>query len=177
MISAETSSERDQIIVAISPSDASYATDGYCGSVYNPSLDNPYAVPDSSEKLNQAFENLDLEEYDLGENENWLRFDWKSVVDREPVQVEKDGLPHESVSRAQVAKRILDGLCEGFHYSVLAYNDSNEPVEVVWNYENTPEIDSRRDGFEDLLESRRHRQLAIEYQEQHDNTVSRVDTE
>jgi len=69
--------------------------------------------------------------------------------------------------RARRADQYLKNLDEGFHYSVLEYADidgDNKPVEVVWNHERDPLLDSGTDPFTNPDKSRRHRNLAIEHQ-------------
>lgn len=66
----------------------------------------------------------------------------------------------------EVAREVLRGLDDGFHYAVLQYGDDLEPIEIVWNHERNPELDSRKDDFSDKEKSMRHRQMAVEYQRQ-----------
>lgn len=74
----------DHIVLAITPSDADHATDGYLWSLYNPALDNPYTVPDTTEKIQRARAALNPDAYELAADEHWIRFDWDSVVAGDP---------------------------------------------------------------------------------------------
>lgn len=87
---ASDTDQPDQIILAFSPSNADHATDGHRWSLYNPSLENPYAVPESDEKLSQAVGRIDPHEYELEEDEHWIRLDWQSVMDGSPDRLTKN---------------------------------------------------------------------------------------
>lgn len=81
----ETGTERpDRIILAFSPSDADHATEGHVWSLYNPSLDDPYTVENTDEKISQALDRIDPRDYTLGEDEHWIRLDWRSIMDGDP---------------------------------------------------------------------------------------------
>ena len=83
----EDTEREDRVILAFTPSDADYATDGHRWSLYNPSLDNPYTVDDTDEKINAAKERLDPDEYSLRGRERWIRLDWRSVMDGDPERI------------------------------------------------------------------------------------------
>lgn len=77
---------------------------------------------------------------------------------------------HELRERGEVARAVLDGLREGFHFAVLRHEEiggDRVPVTVVWNYDRPVDIRSRNDDFTDPDLSERHRELAIEHQEQY----------
>ena len=72
----QTNAEReDRVVLAFSPSDADHADDGYIWTLYNTALENPYSVANGDTKINNAVERINPNEYTLGENEHWVRFD------------------------------------------------------------------------------------------------------
>ena len=77
----------ETLIVAFAPSDADYASNGHCWTLYNPDLDNPYAVEDADEKLREAVEKIDPHAYELADCEHWIRLDWQSVLDGDPERI------------------------------------------------------------------------------------------
>lgn len=86
----------DRVILAFAPSDADHTTDGHLWSLYNPSLENAYAVADADEKIQRARDEFDPHDYDLQGEESWIRLDWQSVVDGDPERV--------YVERSQIAE-------------------------------------------------------------------------
>lgn len=75
------SDEKDRIILAFHPSETDHARNGHRWTIYNPALDNPYAVENASEKLNQAIDAIDPHDYERRGNEFWIRLDWETAVD------------------------------------------------------------------------------------------------
>ena len=66
---------------------------GHPVSVYDPELENPYAVENAAERVENALEALPKEphEYDLHDGVRWVRFDYQSLVEdgREPVRLDR----------------------------------------------------------------------------------------
>ncbi len=60
---------------------------GYGHSMYDPELENPYAVENADEKISRAKEELDLDEYECREGEHWIRFRYQSILEGEPERV------------------------------------------------------------------------------------------
>jgi hypothetical protein len=88
----QTNAEReDRVVLAFSPSDADHADDGYIWTLYNTALENPYSVANGDTKINNAVERINPNEYTLGENEHWVRFDWESVMNGDPQRLSPDG--------------------------------------------------------------------------------------
>lgn len=77
----------DRVILAFAPSSADYATDGHRWSLYNPSLENPYTVENTDQRLTDAIERIDPHDYELADGERWVHLDWESVMDGEPERV------------------------------------------------------------------------------------------
>lgn len=75
----------------------------------------------------------------------------------------------DGTSRAKLARKMLAGLDDGFHYSTLAYDDEGDPIEVVWNYDRHPGQPGHNDDFTDRKTSERRRDLSIEHQQQFDD--------
>lgn len=67
------------------PSDADYTlVDGYIVSFYDTELDNPYTAENADEKINECIDALNLDEHELREDEQWIRFDYKSINEGNP---------------------------------------------------------------------------------------------
>lgn len=78
----------------------------------------------------------------------------------------------------RVARDLLEDLSDGFHYATLRYEGvegERVPAEVVWNYELRPEVGSRRDDLTDRKTTERHRELAIEHQQQYQKHPERTE--
>lgn len=84
-----------------------------------------------------------------------------------------DARTDDVVERRDLASEMLDGLDEGHHYSVLAYDDEREPIEVAWNYDSEPARLYPTDDFTDRAESERRRELAIDHQQQFEDGSDR----
>lgn len=76
----------DRIIVAFSPCEEDYATKGHVWSIYNPSLEYPYEVPEGDEKLKRAISRLHPKWYDPGD-EHWIRLDYESIIEGDPEKI------------------------------------------------------------------------------------------
>ena len=75
-------------VFAFAPSDADYTMiDGYVISFYDTELENPYDVDDHIKKVKKSVEVVDMDDYDLQEDEHWIRIDYGSIQEGEPERI------------------------------------------------------------------------------------------
>lgn len=80
------------VIVAFKPSKSEHATNEHIWSLYDPALDNPYAVENSNEKLDKATTHIDPHNYTLTDTEHWIHIDYSTITDNKPTRIHPNNL-------------------------------------------------------------------------------------